>query len=67
MEINDIQKVRKGLRENVEVTFADLDGEDGLKITLSKEDMWQLVKYCHDNLSLRVQKHVKNTSHKHYF
>ena len=55
MEIIDIQKVKKGVHEVFEVTFDDGDAYEGLKVILSREDMWQIAHYCHKELSYGVK------------
>jgi len=59
MEIIDIQKVKQGISEKFEITFDDGEGYDGVKIILSKDDMWQIADYCHSELSLAAQRNKK--------
>jgi len=57
MEIIDIQQVKQGIFEKFEITFDDGDeGYDGMKVIISKDDMWQIAHYCHDELSYGAQK-----------
>lgn len=56
MEIIDIQQVKQEIFEKFEITFDDGDGNEGVKIIMSKEDMWQIAHYCHDELSYGAQK-----------
>jgi hypothetical protein len=56
MEIIDIQKVKQGISEKFEITFDDGNAYDGVKIIMSKEDMWQIAHYCMDELSYGVNK-----------
>jgi len=58
MQIVDIQPI-EGIREEFELTFADDEGYDFAAIKLSKEDMWQIAHYCHDELSLGAQRKKK--------
>ena len=55
MEIIDIQKVKQGISEKFEITFDDGEGYEGVKIIISKNDMWQIVDYCHTELSYGAQ------------
>jgi len=59
MEIIDIQKVKQGIWEKFEITFDDGEGNDGVKIILSKDDMWQIAHYCQSELSLAAQRKKK--------
>lgn len=59
MEISDIQILIGG---KIEITFCcQPDMTDCLKIIIDKENMWQIAKYCQENLSfaaeLRKNKH----------
>jgi len=51
MDLVDIQPAK----ENFELTFEGLDGIDALKITVKKDDMWQIAKYCQNELSYGAQ------------
>ena len=55
MEIIDIQPIKQGISEKFEITFGNDVGYDIAKITISKEDMWQIAEYCHDKLSYGAQ------------
>jgi len=55
MEIIDIQEIKQGVTTKFEITFDDGDGYDGLKIIMSKDDMWQISHYCTDELSYGAQ------------
>lgn len=53
MEISDIQELPNG---NLELTFAcGPDYDDFMKLTLTKDNMWTIHKYCGDHLSYAAQ------------
>ena len=55
MEIVDIQEIKQGVTKKYEITFDDGDGDDGVKIIMSLEDMWQIAHYCEGELSYGAQ------------
>lgn len=59
MGIIDIQEIKRGVIKKFEITFDDGDGDDGVKIIMSLEDMWQIFHYCKSELSYRAQKEIK--------
>ena len=56
MEISDIQETKEG---KVEITFCTEDLDDVMTIIISKNDAWQIVDFCKDNLSLSAIKKNK--------
>lgn len=52
IEISDIQFFPNG---QVEITFQDVNGEDFLTIKISKEDCWDIHKFCKEKLSYYAQ------------
>jgi len=56
MEINDIQRINQ---DQIELTFANDDGEDALRIYLSKRDIHQIVDFFKEKMSLLSQKKRK--------
>ena len=55
MKIIDIQEIKQNITTKFEITFDDGEGYDGVKIIISKEDMWQIAHYCQDELSYGAQ------------
>ena len=51
MDLVDIQPVEGSF----ELTFEGLDGIDYLKLSIKKEDMWQIAQYCQNELSYGAQ------------
>lgn len=59
MQISDIQPVKQGISEMYKVTFADEEGYDCAEVIMSRNDMWQIAKYCQSELSLAAQRKKK--------
>lgn len=56
LEISDIQKQKGELWEHVaEITFCLQTGEDVMKLTLSKNAMWEIVNFCKREMSYATE------------
>ena len=59
MEIIDIQERptygSSRLCDRFEITFDDGDGNDGMKVMISRDDMFQISDYCSSELSYAAQ------------
>ena len=54
MQISNIEKTADPFNDNVVVTFENDQGNDFLVITLSKNDLWQLVHFAMKKMSYRA-------------
>jgi len=61
MEIIDIQEIKQeySVGTKFEITFDDGHGDDGVKIIMNKDDMWQIHDYCQKQLSYGAQNKKK--------
>ena len=59
MDISNIEQTKQG---DTEITFCCLpDMNDCLRVVVSRDDMWQIAKYCQNNLSYAAE--LKNKYH----
>lgn len=55
MEIIDIQEIKQETSTKFEITLANDEGWEIAKIILDRNSMWQIAKYCQEELSYGSQ------------